>query len=98
MSSFNCEHCGTAIIDTPRGYITSCEHHKAEDINMLRSKHLEGDCHCHAGKICTLCEPAVMEKLNNLAKDKEVAERLKERFQGRKPPSGWLDDILVGRD
>lgn len=39
MSSFNCEHCGTAIIDTPRGYITSCEHHKAEDItDIAKSK------------------------------------------------------------
>jgi len=27
MSSFNCEHCGTAIIDTPDGYVTECEHY-----------------------------------------------------------------------
>lgn len=27
MSSFNCEKCGTPIIDTPRGYITECEHY-----------------------------------------------------------------------
>ena len=27
MSHFNCEHCGTAIIDTPDGYITGCEHY-----------------------------------------------------------------------
>jgi len=27
MSSFNCEHCGEAIIDTPNGFITGCEHY-----------------------------------------------------------------------
>ena len=27
MSHFNCEHCGTAIIDTPDGYVTGCEHY-----------------------------------------------------------------------
>lgn len=35
MSNFNCEHCGTAIIDSPRGYITSCEHYKVENIARL---------------------------------------------------------------
>jgi len=30
MSSFNCERCGTAIIDTEYGYITSCEHYKSD--------------------------------------------------------------------
>lgn len=34
MSSFNCEHCGTAIIDTPRGYITSCEHYPLEVVDV----------------------------------------------------------------
>lgn len=41
MSSFNCPECGTAIIDSPKGYITSCEHHKAENVNVLRSKYFE---------------------------------------------------------
>ena len=27
MSSFYCEKCGTAIIDSPNGYITGCEHY-----------------------------------------------------------------------
>jgi hypothetical protein len=28
MSSFNCEKCGTPILDTPGvGYVTGCEHY-----------------------------------------------------------------------
>ena len=27
MSSFYCVKCGTAIIDSPNGYITGCEHY-----------------------------------------------------------------------
>lgn len=27
MSSFLCSHCKEAIIDTPIGYITECEHY-----------------------------------------------------------------------
>lgn len=30
MSHFRCEHCGAACTDTPRGYITGCEHYPAE--------------------------------------------------------------------
>lgn len=31
MSSFNCEVCGKACIDIPRGgYVSGCEHHPAE--------------------------------------------------------------------
>ena len=26
MSSFNCNDCGTEIIDTDKGYVTACEH------------------------------------------------------------------------
>jgi len=26
MSSFYCEYCGEAIIDTPKGYVTACKH------------------------------------------------------------------------
>jgi len=37
MSNFNCDKCGTAIIDSPTGYVTSCEHYKAENVNKLRS-------------------------------------------------------------
>jgi hypothetical protein len=28
VSSFNCDQCGKPIIDTDRGYVTECEHHK----------------------------------------------------------------------
>lgn len=41
MSNFICDKCGVTIIDTPAGYVTSCEHYKAEDVNKLRSKYLE---------------------------------------------------------
>ena len=27
MSNFTCPHCGKDIIDSPRGYITGCEHY-----------------------------------------------------------------------
>ena len=27
MSNFYCKKCGTAIIDSPNGYITGCEHY-----------------------------------------------------------------------
>lgn len=64
MSNFNCEHCGTAIIDTSRGYITSCEHYKAEDINKFLSRHLEGDCHHSESVKCRICENGPIEKLN----------------------------------
>ena len=30
MSNFNCEHCGAACIDSPRGYVTGCEHYPAD--------------------------------------------------------------------
>jgi hypothetical protein len=30
MSSFNCEVCGAACLDSPRGYTTGCEHYPAD--------------------------------------------------------------------
>lgn len=30
MSNFCCEKCGTAILDSPRGYTTSCPHYQAD--------------------------------------------------------------------
>ena len=27
MSNFICEECGAVIVDTPKGYITGCEHY-----------------------------------------------------------------------
>ena len=32
MSSFNCEHCNTPILDTEHGYITECEHYPLEQL------------------------------------------------------------------
>lgn len=44
MSSFHCEHCGTACIDTPHGYLTGCEHYP-EDYSCKGCKHERpGDC------------------------------------------------------
>ncbi|MFA5753366.1 MAG: hypothetical protein WC910_09880 [Bacteroidales bacterium] len=30
MSSFYCEHCGALCSDTPRGYVTGCEHYPVD--------------------------------------------------------------------
>ena len=30
MSSFDCEKCGTPILDGPHGYFTECEHYPIE--------------------------------------------------------------------
>lgn len=32
MSNFECEKCGTAIIDSPRGYVTGCDHYPLSGI------------------------------------------------------------------
>lgn len=42
MSNFNCEQCGTAIIDSPAGYVTGCEHYPIE----CNSK-------CEPGELCS---------------------------------------------
>ena len=31
MSDFTCEHCGANICDSPRGYVTGCEHYLTEE-------------------------------------------------------------------
>lgn len=84
MSSFLCEHCGTAIIDSPRGYVTSCEHYKAEDINKLRSKHLEGDCRC-----CNKCECVVIQKLKGRLKGRKMQHDSEDVLM---PPNS-IDDL-----
>ena len=33
MSSFICEKCGMAIVDSPDGYITECLHYPREKMN-----------------------------------------------------------------
>jgi len=30
MSNFYCEKCGSVIIDTPKGFVTECEHYPLE--------------------------------------------------------------------
>ena len=30
MINMHCEQCGVLLIDSPRGYITGCEHHKPD--------------------------------------------------------------------
>lgn len=42
MSSFTCEKCGVAIIDSPRGYATGCKHHP-----MARVTRVQGDTITH---------------------------------------------------
>lgn len=37
MSNFHCKHCGTAIVDTPNGYITGCEHYPIEQVKRIPS-------------------------------------------------------------
>ena len=46
MSNFLCEHCGTEIIDSEQGYITGCEHYKADVSRNLLTK----DCQVYTGK------------------------------------------------
>lgn len=42
MSSFYCEHCGTAILDTPGGgAVTECEHYKIEKQSKKTDKILK---------------------------------------------------------
>jgi len=52
MSSFTCEHCGTDILDTEKGYITECEHYPFDTLkhqpkggmcNGCKKKH-DGGC------------------------------------------------------
>lgn len=35
MSNFYCEHCGTAIIDSPHGYLTECPHWPNEQPKVI---------------------------------------------------------------
>lgn len=44
MSSFNCEYCRKAILDTPDGYITGCEHYPltVKDACKNHTPHPEG--------------------------------------------------------
>lgn len=39
MSHFTCDKCGKPIIDSPKGYVTGCEHYPME-VNMLRHYHV----------------------------------------------------------
>lgn len=37
MSSFLCEQCGAAILDSPHGYTTGCEHYPLEQRRKVSS-------------------------------------------------------------
>jgi hypothetical protein len=37
MSNFYCEHCGKAICDSNRGYITGCEHYPITEFGVPNS-------------------------------------------------------------
>ena len=83
MSSFLCDKCGTAIIDSERGYVTSCEHFKAEEANKFRPKYIDTCCSCHAGKIC------------NAHRDEVMRGVLKARFKDRLVAPDAIDDMMA---
>lgn len=64
MSNFNCEHCGAACIDSPRGYVTGCEHYPAD----VKGKDM---------KALTICEP--FATLICLPDDHDDAKRVENR-------------------
>ena len=37
MSHFHCEHCGALIADSPRGYVTGCEHYPLRKETLKRT-------------------------------------------------------------
>lgn len=41
MSSFNCPICKIAILDSPHGYITGCEHYPMEELKPLPTNERE---------------------------------------------------------
>jgi len=45
MSSFLCETRNAEIIDTPKGYVTSCPLYPLEDLLKVEDLHLLKDCH-----------------------------------------------------
>lgn len=49
MSNFICTQCGMAIIDSPNGYVTECEHYKM-------------DCDCHPEPFCSLHKDEVRSR------------------------------------
>lgn len=50
MSNYRCEHCNTDIIDTPRGYITECEHYPLELATVARRSPILAMADCLSGK------------------------------------------------
>lgn len=54
MGNFNCDQCGAEIIDSPSGYITSCDHWPIEPPRRDRQNRIiqwtqwqPGMCDCH---------------------------------------------------
>ena len=42
MSNFACEHCGTILCDSPRGYTTGCKHYPADVIDTDKQRSVIG--------------------------------------------------------
>ena len=42
MSSFYCEKCGKAIVDTPRGYKTCCSHYTPKKLEKISGRKYQG--------------------------------------------------------
>lgn len=43
MSNFQCEKCGTICYDTPKGYVTGCQHYPADWVLLTELKeHIKG--------------------------------------------------------
>jgi hypothetical protein len=38
VSNFICEECGAKVVDSPRGYITGCEHYPVETVEEVAPK------------------------------------------------------------
>lgn len=65
MSNFQCEICGAICVDTPKGYITGCEHHPADTEckyltcgwmcgHLFINSGLEKECNWSAYKKCIM--------------------------------------------
>lgn len=78
MSSFHCEHCGTAILDSPSGYTTGCEHYpsisapadqKLDELISVLDEIGRDTCPYDYG--LPIFSPEVMEKMRQAIRDWE---------------------------
>lgn len=65
MSSFNCEHCGAPIIDTPNGYATGCIHYPPDDF-------VDRTC---GNTCCEYCVATDTRKENNMGSESGIESR-----------------------